>query len=94
MNLSQEIHLSISEPEDETTLPYKNEIHVRGELILFCFSTFKLKYFAYLSLQPSIYDKVYDVMYHVSTKMHVIVCHFLGSGKRKRGQIRENSDNW
>ena len=48
LSLPHKIHLSTSEPENENTLAYKNKIHVPGELILFCFSTLKLKYFAYL----------------------------------------------
>ena len=43
---------------------------------LFCFAlgTLELKYFAYLSLQPSVYDYVYDVKQHISTKMYFVVC--------------------
>ena len=37
---------------------------------LFCFSTLKLEYFAYLSLQPSVYDKGYDIKYHACTQFY------------------------
>ena len=53
LSLSEEIHLSISEPEDKNLL---REMHVCGKLVLFCFSTLKFKYVAYLSLQLSVYD--------------------------------------
>lgn len=66
MNLSKEICLSTSEPEDKIPLDYKNKIHVRGKFIymhvvsLFCFLLVPwnflkfeiLKYFAYWSQQP------------------------------------------
>ena len=35
----------------KTHLLKKNKVHVDGELVLVCFSTLKVKYFAYLSLQ-------------------------------------------
>ena len=43
MSLPQKFYLSISQPEDDNTLASK-KIYVRGELILFCFNTLKLKY--------------------------------------------------
>ena len=49
-----------------TLSPYKNKmhnIHVRGEIVLFYFSTLKLKYFANLSFQSAVYDK----KHHIST---------------------------
>lgn len=49
--------LNISEPVNENSFAYKNKIHGRGELILLYFSALKLKYFGYLSLQSSVYDK-------------------------------------
>ena len=39
---------------------------------LFYFGTWELKYFAYLSLHPSVSDYVYDVKHHISTKMHFV----------------------
>ena len=56
-----------------TLSPYKNKmhnIHVRGEIVLFYFSTLKLKYFTNLSFQSAVYDK----KHHISTKMCFIVC--------------------
>ena len=34
----------------------------------------KLKYIAYLSLQSSVYDEVYGVIYNLSTITHFIGC--------------------
>ena len=49
-------NLSISAPEEENKLAYKNKRHVCGELIFFCFSTLNLKHFTYLSLPKSVCD--------------------------------------
>ena len=51
------------------------EMRVRGKLTLFCFSTLKLKYLAYLSLRPFVYDLVYYVKHHIPFERKV--CHFL-----------------
>lgn len=48
--------------------PYKNKIYniyVRGEIVLFCFSTLKRKYFVHFSFQSAVYDKKRNI----STKM-------------------------
>ena len=56
LSMSQAINLSISAPEEENKLAYKNKRHVCGELIFFCFSTLNLKHFTYLSLPKSVCD--------------------------------------
>ena len=45
----------------QKTFDYKNKTHVHGELIYFYSST----YVAYLSIQSSVYDQVYDVKHHI-----------------------------
>ena len=92
LSLSEEIHLSISEPEDKNLL---REMHVCGKLVLFCFSTLKFKYVAYLSLQPCLWL----CCEASNTKMHFMVCFLLErfvtfwavtcekGGKRKEWQI-------
>ena len=57
LSFSQETMLNISETVNENSFAYKNKIHGRGERILLYFSALKLKYFGYLSLQSSAYDK-------------------------------------
>ena len=47
---------AISEHEDKNILVSKSNIRVPCEFTLFCFSTLQLKYFAYLSLQSSVYN--------------------------------------
>ena len=56
LSQSHEIHLSLSEPENERKLAYKNKKNLRGLLILFCFSTLNLKCLPNLSLPPSVCD--------------------------------------
>ena len=84
MSLSQEISLSISEPEDENKLVYKNKRNVLGKIILFSFDTLKLQYFAHLSL-PLYVPKC--ILY--SLPFGKKVCHFLGGDVKGRG--RKNS---
>ena len=70
MSLSQE-------PGHEYTLASINKIHkihVRDKPLLFYLSTLKLKYIAYLSLQSSVYDEVYGVIYNLGTITHFIGC--------------------
>ena len=45
VSLSQQIHWHMFEPDGGNTFAYKSKIHVRSELILFCFSTLKLDFF-------------------------------------------------
>ena len=52
LSILQQIHLHISKPDGENTFTYKNKIHVRGELILFCFSILKLDFFFHLFYHP------------------------------------------
>ena len=62
----------------------KSQIHARSELILLCFSTLKLKHFAYLFLQPSVYDYVYDEKYHISVPFGRSVRCILDDGRGER----------
>ena len=70
-------------------------MHVRDGAILFCFSTLKLKYFAYSSFQPFAYDKLCNVKHYISIKINFCnlpeVCYFL-SGDMGRG-LRKISEN-
>ena len=56
LSLSQETKLSISEHQNEDERADKNERNLLGELVLFCISTLKLKWFAYLSLPAAVFD--------------------------------------
>ena len=90
----------------ENTLVCKSKILVRGELILFCFSTlshwnsyiFSLKRL-YISSAICLLLSLWCEPYHIRTKMYFIVCpsgeglSLFGCWHGRIG-VRENSDKW
>ena len=91
LSLSQEIHLSIFEPEDRNIRAYKSKMDLRGELIFFWFSTWEINIVL-------IYLLSHLFKYHLSTITDFVVCllekSFVTFWVVTSEGVRENTDKW